>query len=364
MRVPQWAPFLACVLFATTSAFAQNPATGFPPFGSFEGGTFDTVNRQNLNVNFAIPIVSSPARGLTFSMALVYDSLVWTAPSGVWSPVTDQSGSPTWGWKTRSPVGASQYRGQTIRCVDQPGSFLIYSNYKYVEPNGTIHPFNLGATTASPCSVAGGGTGYATDNSGYLMDITTPAAPIVWSPSGTKIAYTGTLTDPNGVLIDPNGNFFSEVVVSSTETDWKDSVSRTALKIVTSASTTQYQFLDPTGAYQTTTVNYQTFSIQTAFGCAGVVEYNGTASLPISVVLPNGNSYQLAYEQTPGFPGYYTGRLQQVTLPTGGSYQYTYSGANGGINCADGNINSLTRVVNDGTTSSTWKIARSPGPAP
>ncbi len=47
--------FAIGVLICATSAFAQDPATGFPPYGSFSHGLFDAVNRQNLNVNFAIP---------------------------------------------------------------------------------------------------------------------------------------------------------------------------------------------------------------------------------------------------------------------------------------------------------------------
>ena len=50
--------------FPLVFAFFLLPAcglaqTGFPPFGSFDTSQFDAVNRQNLNVNFAIPIVSA-----------------------------------------------------------------------------------------------------------------------------------------------------------------------------------------------------------------------------------------------------------------------------------------------------------------
>lgn len=95
--------FLLAILVFEPSAFAQAPTTGFPPYGSFENGRFDAVNRQNLNVNFALPIVSSPGRGMNFRLAVVYDSLVWQkVTSGTttsWTSVTDANGSPTWGWK-------------------------------------------------------------------------------------------------------------------------------------------------------------------------------------------------------------------------------------------------------------------------
>ena len=46
-------------------AYAQ-VQTGTPPFGSFSGGPFDTVNNANLDVHFAIPIVNKAGRGLPF----------------------------------------------------------------------------------------------------------------------------------------------------------------------------------------------------------------------------------------------------------------------------------------------------------
>jgi len=68
--------------FPLVFAFFLLPAcglaqTGFPPFGSFDTSQFDAVNRQNLNVNFAIPIVSAPGRGISFSFAIIQDSLFW-----------------------------------------------------------------------------------------------------------------------------------------------------------------------------------------------------------------------------------------------------------------------------------------------
>ncbi len=75
--------FSALCLFSSVAAFGQ---TGFPPYGSFEDGRFDAVNRQNLNVNFAIPIVSVPGRGFPLSHTLVYDSLIWNKAGSVWLP--------------------------------------------------------------------------------------------------------------------------------------------------------------------------------------------------------------------------------------------------------------------------------------
>jgi hypothetical protein len=106
----------ACALLglAATSAHAQ---TGFPPYGSFQPGGFDAINRQNLNANFALPIVSLPGRGTNFSFAVTYNSLMWQKGSG-WYPVLDSNGNPTWGWNTTMPYGQLAYITYTDYCAD------------------------------------------------------------------------------------------------------------------------------------------------------------------------------------------------------------------------------------------------------
>jgi hypothetical protein len=92
---------LACLLlaFVALPAVAQ---TGLPPFGSFQSAGFDTVNLQNLNDNFSIPIVSVPGRGTDFTFSIAFNSLLWQKQNGTpntWQPVVDASGNPTWGWQ-------------------------------------------------------------------------------------------------------------------------------------------------------------------------------------------------------------------------------------------------------------------------
>ncbi len=348
---------LAFLLLVPACAFAQDPRTGFPPYGSFNSAGFDTVNHQNLNVNFAIPIVASPGRSVDLRLAAVYDSLIWkrkTTSPQAWVPVADQSGTPTWGWTRQSPIGSILF---TTRTISFPCAGTIsYSGYSYLDPSGTRHAFTASGTT--DCNFNSNGTAsYATDGSGYYMDPMgsgDPAFPVLYSPSGITV-----ITDVLR-LTDTNGNLISPTQVGSSETDWKDTLGRTALKISNGASSTQYQFLDVNGAYQTVTMNLQSTNVKTNFGCSGISEYTGTANLPVSIALPNGQSYSLTYEDTPTFSGYKTGRLKRITLPTGGYYEYQYPASpNNGINCADGTVLSLTRVVNDGTTSSTWTFVRS-----
>jgi RHS repeat-associated protein len=120
----------------------------------------------------------------------------------------------------------------------------------------------------------------------------------------------------------------------------------------------KYEFLDPTGVYRTTTVNLAAVNVKTNFGCSNIIEYSAGNYLPMSIVLPNNQTYTFTYEPTPGNSGYYTGRVQRVTLPAGGYYEYDYTGSNDGTNCADGSTLGMNQVVSDGTNTATWKYSR------
>ncbi len=333
---------------------ATHAQTGFPPFGSFESGPGDAVNRQNLNVNIPMLIVSGQGRAFGFQFAMTNNSLVWQNNAGTWSPVVGPAGSPTWGW-IEAPVGflTSVLSNGTCTYNSQQYTTHTRSSYKFTEPDGTVHPFPLSVKEVSipdPCPAAPGyaTAGYSSDNTGYYMD---PNVGILYSPSGIEYGKTGAMEDTNG-------NYISATVVNSSETDWTDTVGHTALKFVTNASNLQFKFLDTTGAYQTTTATLQSFNVKTNFGCTGVVEYSGTASLPVSVLLPNAESYSIAYEATPQNSGYVTGRISKITFPNGGYIQYQYGTTNDGINCSDGTTTNLTRTVNDGTTSYVWQFTR------
>jgi RHS repeat-associated protein len=109
----------------------------------------------------------------------------------------------------------------------------------------------------------------------------------------------------------------------------------------------------PTAAGSTASITptYETYSVQTNFGCSGVSEYSNT-SVPLlsQLTLPDGRSYTFQYEPGPT-SGAVTGRLALVTLPAGGSIGYSYPPS-----CGTG----FTRTVNDGNGSS-WSYTYSSG---
>lgn len=168
--------------------------------------------------------------------------------------------------------------------------------------------------------------------------------------------------------VDVNGNYVTRTIVSSTETDWKDSVGNVAMKVFYNLTANppnlQYQFLDGTGAsgYQTITLKLQSLPVKTNFLCTGVSEYTGTATLPqeLDIPTPAGGTlkYLFTYELTPGLTGFYSGRVQKIILPTGGYYEFDYPGTHDSVNCSDGTTLSMNRVVSDGTTSATWNFVR------
>src|SRR5260370_6792839 len=120
--------FFLTVVLLTGVAPAQ-VATGAPPFGSFGGGPFDTVNLGNLNVHFAIPVLHKAGRGMPFTYDLSYDSSIWTPVvlNGVtqWQPATN------WGWRgvTEAKTGYISYSTSTT--INGPCTTYTYSNYVY-----------------------------------------------------------------------------------------------------------------------------------------------------------------------------------------------------------------------------------------
>ncbi len=352
--------FLLVVVTMPLIDYAQATGTGFPAFGSLQSGDFDSVNLQNLNVSLAIPIVNHPGRGLGFQYGLAYNSLIFSKVSGA---------STSWGisdgWAPDSLGYVTFQRTTPGICLQFPG-MILFNNYTFTDPAGTSHPFPIQTATSNNCGFGNVRSGYATDASGYFMDISSNPT-IVRAPDGTKFAITSGSQNP--VVTDVNGNQVLSSVDPNGGTDWSDTLGQTVLKIISIfsptglLSETDYSRLAVDGTYQTIAKKFQPFNVKTNFGCTGISDYTSGSlgrTLVSEIDLPNSQKYVFTYEPTPGFPGYVTGRLQQVTLPTGGTITYQYPGPNGGINCSDGTPLQLTRIVNDGTTSATWNYARVP----
>jgi RHS repeat-associated protein len=347
------------------SAASPNTGPGTPTFGSFTPGTVDVVNNQNLNVHLVLPFAFLRGRGMGFNFSEVNDSQIWIpgtlGPITSWVPVVNASGSPTWGWQTVTPNGGlTSVPASNGTCGTGNLPMSNQTNFIYTDAQGTNHPFpsvNITESCSNGTIVTGGTpTGYAIDNSGYFVNATTGQ---VFGPSGVIYMNTGT------VVKDTNGNFISETNPSSGVVSWVDTSGTTAWTATTNSGGA-VTYADPSNNQVTITV--RTLNIKTNFGCPGVAEYAGTATVPYFIYLPNGAFESFSYESTPGNSGYSTGRLQEVSIITGlsegesSTIQYAYTGPNDGINCADGTTLGLTRTVTTGiTASSTWTFTRSSG---
>ena len=194
----------------------------------------------------------------------------------------------------------------------------------------------------------------ASDGSGWTMTVdATPEASAAYDIHGNKFDLI------NAKISDPNGN---------TITGFTDTLGMTALSISgsgTPSSPKVYQYTAAGNVSEQVTVKYTYFNLKTNFGCSGVTEAN-FSSIPLvtEIDLPDINTYPshkytLAYEGTPGYSGYYTGRLASITLPTGGQISYAYQGSNNGVECADGSVPKLQRTVSgSGITTGVWTYDR------
>jgi RHS repeat-associated protein len=364
------AALLLAFALVRQAANGQQIATGMPPFGSFGGGSFDTINLGNLDVHFCIPVVTKAGRGLPFNYSLCYDSSIWypDSSSGVttWAPVKN------WGWRaqTDAATGYVSFSASSITCYDTSsgtrlpgGSTTTYSNWIYYDANGTSHRFtgstrvisNFGSTSC-PADQTTSLTATANDDSGYTLKAT--------GGSGYVVARNGTQFNPlpnngatgAGTVQDRNGNKLS---VSSSGV-YTDTLNKTALTITgttnigSSSSPTYYTYTGESGSEQVK-ITYKQYSVRAAFGCTSPNAFGPqTEYLVEQITLPDSSYYSFSYEldadQT-HFPGTVTARLASVRLPTGGTIYYTYTGGTNGIFCIDGTTAGFSRQTPDGTSS-------------
>jgi RHS repeat-associated protein len=347
---------ISAILLVATAAVAQ-VSTGTPPLGSFTSGP-DVINLGNLNVHFAVPVISKPGRGTPFDYILSFDSSVWTpvASGGTssWQPTTN------WGWRaiTEASTGYISRQRFTVQCLIDDGQEYIpprppryisepqWMNYQYHDPFGITH--------AGFTNITGGCAGdidpsdsTSTDSAGLTLDSSTVPAKIT-TPAGTVFAAPIDVGTGAATKTDRNGN----QITTTTGNTFTDTLGMTVLSVSGGAPNPLVAtYTTSSGTQASVTVNYSAYTVQTAFGCSGVSEYGPTAvSLASSVSLPDGSSYSFQYEATPGAPANVTGRVKTITLRTGGTISYAYTGGNNGIECVDGSTSGLSRTTSDGTT--------------
>jgi RHS repeat-associated protein len=346
-------------------------STGTPPYGSFGGGSFDTINLGNLNVHFSIPVLNKAGRGMPFTYDLLYDSSLWTPVTS--NGVTQWDASVTWGWTSTSFWEGYLVSKRTITETSCPPPKTgkleeVRFSWTYIDGLGTPHPFQGQTGDDSGCGSTQwiDGTLPATDDSGYSVTVVTEdGTETVTDRSGRTISPPVNTQSGDSTTTDDNGNQIS----ANTSGQYFDTLSSTTPVLTVAGSGTPsspvtFTYTGPVGSedYQ---VNYEQYTVATNFGVSGITEY-GPLSIPLisSITLPDNSEYQFTYEETPGsctpLQGTYstncvTGRIASVTLPTGGSISYTYSGGSHGIE-SDGSTAGMTRTLSPGGE---WQYSRS-----
>jgi RHS repeat-associated protein len=348
MRIRVSRVFCLCVfLLAAALTGRAQVSTGGTPFSSTGGGPVDQIDLGNLNVHLGVPIFSKPGRGTAFQYNMSFDSSVWypvgSSGSQSWQPVTN------WGWRgqTEAAVGYVSYvtgtfHGTIIGPPLQHCTSTDHTNFVYHDIFGVPHPFSY-IITGTCGDIEDSPTGWTKDGTGLYYDAT----------AGNVTTRLGRLINPGvATYTDTNGN-----QITSNGTSYTDTLGTTVLSFSGSApNPVNYTYTSPAGTQVSVQFKFTSYTVLTHFNCSGVSEY-GPTSVPLvsSIVLPDGTSYSVTYEATPGTPSDVTGRIQSITLPTGGTITYTYTGGSNGIVCADGSTAGLTRQTPDGT----WTYARS-----
>ncbi|HEV2424665.1 MAG TPA: hypothetical protein VGZ29_07555 [Terriglobia bacterium] len=286
-RILLRAPLAIIVVWCGVGVGLAQVTTGLPPFGSFGGGPFDTVNLANLNVHLQIPIINKPGRGLPFYYSLAYDSAIWY-PAGSQGSQTWTYINPTWGW-SRLSDGSTGYIGYSATTTNGTCSvdhqFYSYTTYvygPYTDAAGTNHGMFAQTvySTDQNCKASVPTATYvSSDGSGYTLNVTNTVIFAVYTASGTKIIPTEyASTRPSGEVTDTNGN---SITVSTTNgvTTYQDTLGDTALTVSGPSNTSSPVYLcypggsgngtcysgGPTNTVHAT-LNYAEKTVQTAFG--------------------------------------------------------------------------------------------------
>jgi RHS repeat-associated protein len=373
-------PLAAFVLLASTAFAQSSPTAGNPLFSTEVGGQFDSVDLANSNVLINIPVRQKIGK-IPFAASLVgnYGVYIQSLQSGKsWqvNSVANGSGVVTFGLSVPVLSTSLTFASTANECNSQPDTLL--NQFAVVDASGTSHPLPTSAKFDILCPSGNVTSAQTTDGSGYTVVFDSVYSEItgltyyIYDKSGNKTTAStlvpgANLTDPDGATMGYAPN--SPMTGQPTITTYDDTLATTAVTATTpwgDPQPTQYSYLDSSGNTQTYGVAYSPYTVLTAFGCSGISEYNsGTIlQLPVSISVPGGGSYTIAYEQTPGqSSSYTTGRISKLTLPSGGYISYTYADSAGhhGINCNSAVVPTLTRKVYDNysNTTTTWTYVNS-----
>jgi YD repeat-containing protein len=374
------------VLSSVAAGFGQTTPPGIQIGSTNEFG----IDLASGNIHIEIPIRSKAVGPNPLAVSLVANYGVqnvvnyghevhwWVPPQAFAAQASGLLGATIGATRNQSTCGAG---GSTVTYYDVSGVTDASGTFHYLTGyvNGVLvtHGFTIGppnSVTGGTCSFSQTGVGTTIDGSGYTISGSESGIPEEYSyvvyDSGGNTATTGT----TGGGSPSSASTADGVAVSTNRASWTDALTSTPMLSYSpsaglySPGTATYSFTDINGTQQKYSVAQTTlFTVQTNFMCG--TDLTPTAMyLPTAVTLPgNYNSYKIAYEATPGYPGSVTGRIAKLTYPSGGSFSYAYSGGsnNSGYQCTSGVVPTLAVTVNDNNGNvGTWTYVNTNTHAP
>ena len=355
------------LLVIAAPLFAQQP-TGTPNFNTFQAFPGGSINLGNLDVHLQFPIYHKEGRGTAFDANWNFDNEIWYVQCcSAWKTTLDSlTIFGTLGASVPPGTPAKYTIEQSVWCTaTQSYDTYWWTNFAFTDPSGTTHSFPNAPAIAYPSCGSLNQQTSGTSPDGYKLSAS--VNPNTWAITSTVtgpdgIVFQGTSGTGVGTRTDRNGNVIS--VAGGINGQYTDTLNMVVLEGSSSGNTITYKYNGECGSMcesvTETTANYY---IASAFasGCSGSIDTvsNNTTALPVKFALPDGSSYVLTWEQTPGkSSSYSTGRIKSIALPTGGTISFNYNGPNNGMNC-DGTTSGMTMTTPDGT----WTYSHTAAPA-
>lgn len=348
--------FALLVIFLSISArvaSAQGPAVsdgGTKPFGSYSGGSFDTVNNENGQLIINYPFSSPPQRGkIKLNYNLAYQNVGYEfyveCPPSVGEPTkcnwSIRPSNARFGIQLQTDIPSVVFKTSIPTDQTDSGSYYQYTSYSIVDSTFTSHAM-----------VYDGSAYHAIDGSGYQY-IYSGSNPSYW-PDGSddetrKSSQSGTVIDRDGnqyefepqleKITDVDGNYVT-FGTSGTDTMGRPlGIQTTAISTSTNGCpdiNAQYQPLSGSATWTlpgyggtiSYLVCYANLTIATNITpSGGAKQYSSTQQVIQSIVQPDGTywgfNYRGANPDDPTSVGY--GDLQTAILPTGATIQYSWT---------------------------------------
>ena len=321
--------------FGASEAFCQDPpedTVGPTPSATYHGSNIDTVDEQTGRLNLHIPLVIDKSqRGkLNFTYSLSYTS------TGTWlNVITNRNNNaylniepPKYGVATPALIMDGAPVGTEGETYQYPTGH--YNTYGWLMEGG----YGFGPTHALAGTRTLDGSGFVATST-YMINkegirFNTTATASTEDTNGNEFTYSG--SGETSITTDTLGRTW-------TTTSGLSDVSGCPTGTVAPYTATTWTIPGPNNSTRTFRFCYSLYNIQTNFN-DGYENYASTRTLMTGIVLPDGTTWELDYDQNS------YGDLVKLVPPTGGAITYSWTTSSGGCFVGDAG----TRMVQSRTT--------------